>query len=123
MMEEKPEARDYFADLANQFAALPGCSRGQMFGLPVVKVKGKAFMSLFQEEIVLKLDRDSVIEVLALPGSHHFDPMGNGRLMKEWVQIPYEHAVLWDKQATRALNYVRELIDNGKTGSKNPNKK
>jgi hypothetical protein len=115
MMEENnSEARNYFDDLANQFSVLPGCSRGQMFGLPVVKVKGKAFMSLFQEEIVLKLDRDSVIKVLALPGAHLFDPMGNGRLMKEWVQIPYSHVSIWDKQASRALKYVRELIENNK---------
>jgi hypothetical protein len=105
------EARKCFDDLADQFAVLPGGNRGQMFGMPVAKVNGKAFMGLFQEEIILKLDSISRKEALALPNAHLFDPMGNGRLMKEWVQIPYENVQIWAKLANQARLYVRDLIE------------
>jgi hypothetical protein len=109
------EARKCFDDLADQFAVLPGGSRGQMFGMPVAKVNGKAFMGLFQEEIILKLDSVSLKEALALPNAHLFDPMGNGRLMKEWVQIPFIGPEIWEKLARQARLYVHHLAEKNQT--------
>jgi len=105
------EARINFDDLAAQFAILPGGSRGQMFGMPVAKVNGKAFMGFFQEEIVLKLDSLPLIEALALHGARLFDPMGSGRTMKEWVQIPFEHVEVWGKFANQARLYLLHLTE------------
>ena len=105
------EAGKCFDDLADQFAVLPGGSRGQMFGMPVAKVNSKAFMGLFQEEIILKLDSASLKEALAIPGAHLFDPMGKGRLMKEWVQIPFIDPQVWAKLAIQARLYVYSLTE------------
>lgn len=103
------EARISFDDLADQFAVLPGGSRGQMFGMPVAKVNGKAFMGFFQESIILKLDSEPRKEALALAGTCLFDPMGSGRVMKEWVQVPFAHAPVWGTLANQARLYVLQL--------------
>jgi hypothetical protein len=105
------ESRTSFDELAEQMAVLPHGSRGQMFGMPVVKVKSKAFMGFFQEEIVFKLDGISLQEALALPGAHRFDPMGSGRAMREWIQIPFDHGALWGKMAVQARAYVLQLTE------------
>jgi len=105
------EARINFDELADQFAILPGGSRGQMFGMPVAKVNGKAFMGFFQEEIVLKLDNLPRSEALALPGARLFDPMGSDRTMKEWVQIPFGHVEVWGKFANQARLYLLHLTE------------
>jgi hypothetical protein len=105
------EAREYFDELARQFEVLPGGSRGQMFGYPVAKVNGKAFMSFYHEDIVFKLDPTSLQEALALSGAHLFDPMGTGRKMKEWVQVPSTHIDIWNKLAVKARGYVLDLLE------------
>jgi hypothetical protein len=103
------EAKTVFNDLAKQMAVLPGGGTGQMFGMPVAKVNGKAFMGFFQEDIILKLDTEPRKEALPLTGAHLFDPMGSGRVMKEWVQIPFEYVSNWGKLASHARNYVLQL--------------
>ncbi len=44
-------------------------------------------------------------EALALSDARLFDPMG-GRPMKEWIEVPVEHASLWLGFARAALRYV-----------------
>jgi hypothetical protein len=77
----------------------------QMFGMPTLKVKGKAFAGLFNDAMVFKLKGVHHAAALALSGAKLFDPMG-GRPMKEWVQVPIQHASAWVKLAERARDYV-----------------
>lgn len=77
----------------------------QMFGMPTLKVKGKAFAGLFKDAMVFKLKGVHHAAALALTGAKLFDPMG-GRPMKEWVQVPMQHASAWVKLSERARDYV-----------------
>jgi hypothetical protein len=80
--------------------------RSQMFGKPCFKINGKAFICFFQNEMVFKLDGDSLKEALDLKGSKLFDPSGKSRPMKEWVQIPFKHGRKWNYFTEKALEYV-----------------
>jgi hypothetical protein len=77
----------------------------KMFGMPTLKVKGKAFAGLFNDAMVFKLKGVHHASALALTGAKLFDPMG-GRPMKEWVQVPIKHASTWAKLAGHARDYV-----------------
>lgn len=85
---------------------LKDAEQSQMFGKPCFKIGGKAFICLFQDEMVFKLTGDAHQEALGLKGSQLFDPSGKERPMKEWVQVPLAHKDAWPRLAKAALKYV-----------------
>jgi hypothetical protein len=87
---------------------MKSAEESQMFGKPCFKVGGKAFLSFFQNCLVCKLSGDQHKKALALGGAVLFDPSGKKRPMKEWVQVPYEHAAKWDDLANSAYIYVSQ---------------
>jgi hypothetical protein len=110
-----PATRDIvelFDNIANLLALRPGVSRSKMFGMPVVKVNGKAFIGLSQDKMVFKLAEAERIKALKLSGAHLFEPM-EGRAMKEWVEVPVRQASegTLHQLAEAALIYVRSLTE------------
>ncbi|WP_186279834.1 TfoX/Sxy family protein [Fluviicola chungangensis] len=85
---------------------LKEAQESQMFGKPCFKIKGKAFISLFDNEMVFKLTGEVHRDALSLDGTRQFDPSGKKRPMKEWVQVPYDYVDKWAEFAKEALNYV-----------------
>lgn len=85
---------------------IPTAEGGQLFGKRCFKVKGKAFVCFFQNEMVFKLSNEAHSEALSLDGSKLFDPSGKGRPMKEWVQVPYDYKDRWPQLAIEAAKYV-----------------
>jgi hypothetical protein len=79
-----------------------GATRARMFGMPSLKIGGKAFAGYSQGALVVKLRGEAHAQALALAGATLFDPMG-GRPMKEWVVIPPEHADRWAEFGHMAL--------------------
>lgn len=59
--------------------------------------------------MVFKLKSDDHTQALSLAGAHLFDPSGKGRAMKEWGQVPYDHAPSWPPLAEAAHRYVLSL--------------
>ncbi|MBT3302781.1 MAG: hypothetical protein HN921_04865 [Bacteroidetes bacterium] len=85
---------------------LTGAIESQMFGKPCFKINKKAFVCFFQNEMVFKLTGDIHCEALSLDGSQLFDPSGNNRPMKEWVQVSFNHQNKWTQFAEEAMKYV-----------------
>src|SRR5262245_1892126 len=93
-MSTDPHA-EYDKVLAEITSTSPSTS-GKMFGVPVLKNElGKAFAGYYQGAMTFKLTAPQHAEALGLPGSRLFDPSGQGRPMKEWVEVPAEHAGRW----------------------------
>jgi hypothetical protein len=89
---------------------LPAAQESQMFGKPCFKTGGKAFISLFDNELVCKLNGEVHSEALSLDGCRRFDPSKKNRPLKEWVQIPFDYSNLWNYFAREALQYVSNKI-------------
>jgi len=53
---------------------------------------GKIFLLLVKGELVFKLPKPRVDELVAASGGRRFDPRKNGRVMKEWVVLPLDVA-------------------------------
>jgi hypothetical protein len=102
-MSSDPRA-EYDAVVSEIKASSPAIS-GMMFGMPCLKNNGKAFAGFYNGTMVFKLGGARHADALALSGSRLFDPMG-GRPMKEWVEVPAEHASRWLELAQEALQYV-----------------
>ena len=96
------KAEALFEQLVNRFRAdpsvtPPSASKGGKFGASGLKVDGKPFAMLSKGELVVKLPRQRVDELVAAGTGKPFDP-GHGRLMKEWVTIPVARSRSWGKR-------------------------
>jgi hypothetical protein len=81
------KAEEYFIQLIPE---IPGVKAGKMFGALCMKApNGKAAAMFWKNCMVVKLTGEAFNEALNLDGSLRFEPM-EGRLMKEWVQIPFD---------------------------------
>ena len=105
-MSTDPLAR--YNAVAEELVATSPAVAGKMFGMPCLKNNGKAFAGFYQDAMVFKLSGSRHAEALALPGARLFDPTGRGRPMREWVEVPVEHASRWPELARAALRYVDE---------------
>jgi hypothetical protein len=103
--ERFSHARTEFDQLAEEMAG-EGAERGSLFGKPCLKIGGKAFACQFRDATAFKLTPEPHAEALGLDGAQLFDPSGKGRPMKEWVQVPVDHAGRWRALARAASRTV-----------------
>ncbi len=99
------DPRATYDAVAAELTATSSAITGKMFGMPCLKNNGKAFAGYFNNAMIFKLTVPEHAEALALSDARLFDPMG-GRPMKEWIEVPVEHASLWLGFARAALRYV-----------------
>jgi TfoX/Sxy family transcriptional regulator of competence genes len=89
----------------------PPAVQRKMFGYPAAFVNGNMFMSLFQDDMILRLPESLREEFLKVDGAKIFEPMP-GRPMREYVAVPPQ--VMADKKklaswVSRALDYGTSL--------------
>jgi hypothetical protein len=104
-----PRAR--FDEIADGLAARDAdVQSGQMMGRPCIKAGGKIIAGYEKKgSMVFKLpDEGEREKALALDGAEPFDPMGTGRVMKEWVDVPMAHEGAWAGLAETALRLRKE---------------
>jgi hypothetical protein len=102
------QAEDLFQRLVERFSADPSVAppgEGKGFGAGGLKVNGKIFAMLSKGELVVKLPRKRVDELVDTGTGTRFDP-GHGRVMKEWVSIPPKQASEWTALADEARAFV-----------------
>ena len=63
-----------------------GLEKTRMMGSEGLKTNGKFFAMVSRGELVVKLPRERVDELVEAGAGHRFDP-GHGRLMKEWIAL------------------------------------
>jgi hypothetical protein len=80
----------------------------KLFGMPTLKVRGKAFAGLFGEAMSFKLSPADLEAALQLPGAGSFDPSGMGRPMGGWAMLTLEGREHWRALAEQALRFVSE---------------
>ena len=86
---------------------LPDVTEGTGFGaMPGLRVSGKIFAMLIGDELVVKLPRDRVDELIVSGVGRRFDP-GHGRLLKEWATVPATASRRWAGLVEEALVFVR----------------
>jgi len=107
MADRTPDQR--FTLLVEEFAGRPGVTlpapdrRG--FGSDALKAGTKIFAMLTRDDLVLKLPRARVAELLASGEGRPFDA-GKGTPMKEWVVVVDEDPRIWRELAEEAFAFV-----------------
>ena len=85
----------------------PRISTVNMFGGVAAKVNGQMFAGLFARGAVVKLSESDQKAALAIDGATMFDPMGNGRVMRDTVFLP--ESVMVEPDELRA--WLRKALD------------
>lgn len=101
------EAR--YAQLAERMKRIPGVTHvteGKGFGSSgQLKVQGRIFAMLVRGELVLKLPRDRVDELIATGHGKRFDA-GKGKPMREWFVLSPTSSKRWHLLAEEAMRFV-----------------
>jgi hypothetical protein len=100
------EAEERFEQVATRFLADASVTGGTGFGSsPGLRVEGKIFAMLAKGELVVKLSKNRVDQLVAAGSARRFDP-GRGRLMKEWAAVSLAAADDWERLVDEALRFV-----------------
>ncbi|EMO96211.1 hypothetical protein [Leptospira interrogans] len=84
---------------------------GKWFGLTSLNLEGKPFAAFFEGSLVLKLGAEKIAEIISrYPGAKLFDPSGNNKAMKDWLQIPAEFEQDWLNLAEDALVFAEKSL-------------
>jgi hypothetical protein len=96
-----PDTKAAFWELAGPLIAEGTAERGTMMRMECLRVKGQFVAGVvFEGELVVKLDRARVGELVAQGKGQPFAPAG--RVFKEWVCFPtFDHAP-WDSMIREA---------------------
>ena len=100
--QASPESLRHYERVAASLAPA-GVQASSMFGMPTLKLDGKALAGLRGDAMTFKLAPDALAEALRLDGAHLFDPSGMGRPMKAWAVVPLAHVAEWERLAQLAL--------------------
>ena len=102
----EPTPSELFEEIVTRFISEPTVSRGTGFGsMPGLRVGGKIFAMLVNEELVVKLPKPRVDELVDSSSGSRFNP-GHGRPMKEWASAPPAGGPDWLRLAEEAFSFV-----------------
>jgi TfoX N-terminal domain len=111
-----PELVTRFDELAE---LVPEATRRPMFGYPSCVLNGNMFMSLFQDDLVLRLGPGDRETLISKHGGTPFEPMP-GRQMKDYVVVP--PAMVSTKRVEpwveRSIEFARSLPPKAKKAAK-----
>lgn len=92
--------------LAKAQLAKRGVTSGTGFGTNEgLRVSGKIFAMLVRGELVVKLPKDRVDELVDVGAARPFDA-GKGRPMKEWASVPASASRRWKGLVEEARTFV-----------------
>ncbi len=108
--EGSPAAPEALFDAAvERFSGDPRVTRGTGFGgSPGRRVEGRIFAMLVRGELVVKLPRQRVDDLVGSGIVQWFDA-GKARPMREWASIGTEHADAWQGLAAEAHEFVGSI--------------
>jgi hypothetical protein len=101
-----PEER--FEDLVDEFTALPGITPPGAtggFGRGALRVNGRIFAMFVRGQLVLKLPKPRVDELVGAGQGVRFDA-NKGTPMKEWLALANDSPQPWPALAEEALEFV-----------------
>lgn len=100
------EAERCFELLAARHLADPNVTRGTGFGSTTgLRVGGRIFAMLMKAELVVKLPKARVDELVASGAGARLET-SQGRAMKEWVAVPLVQCADWQRLTDDALAFV-----------------
>jgi hypothetical protein len=100
-------AEQVFNTIARSQQDKAGVSSGTGFGKnPGLRIQGKIYAMVVRGELVVKLPRERVEELLSSGLGKRFNAGKTDRVMREWLSVPANASRRW----TRLVNEAREFV-------------
>ncbi len=102
----KTEASAFFWTTAKELLRRPDISEGTLMGFPCLRVDGGFFATCDHRsgDLIVKLSRDRVQEIIAHGTGEPFAPAG--RVFKEWVLVERRDTKKWQDLMDEAIQFV-----------------
>jgi hypothetical protein len=94
-----------YREVVHEMKADPQVTESLMMGMPSLKRGSRMFGGHRGDELLVKLGRERVDELVSAGRARPFDPSGNGRPMKDWALVG-EPADDWVALADEARVFV-----------------
>jgi hypothetical protein len=107
--------RERYEDLIDELLGEDGVTPppgGSGFGRGALRYRRKIFVMFVRGELVLKLPRAQVDELVAAGHGVRFDA-NKGTPMKEWFSLDPDSTLAWPPLAHDALRFARDLAAGG----------
>jgi hypothetical protein len=97
---------DFFWDLAQNFLAQDGIDEGTLMGFPCLRVRGDFFATCDHRtgDLIVKLPRERVAELVDSRAGHSFAPAG--KVFKEWMRVEERDSANWVDLMSEACEFV-----------------
>lgn len=99
---------DFRKDFETFVSNMDNVAQGEKYGLNCFMWNNKPFIIKNKHYMVFRLPSEKFNEALKLDGSLYFNPIGNERPMKGWIQVPYSWKEKWEDFALESLAYIQE---------------
>ncbi|MEM1246197.1 MAG: hypothetical protein AAGK22_07480 [Acidobacteriota bacterium] len=106
MPRERRHPKSLFWKIADEMIASGKAEEGTMMGHPCLRTEGQFFATILgeREEVVVKLPKDRVTELIREEVGLPFAPAG--RKFKEWVALPKGQSRRWRRLIADAREFV-----------------
>lgn len=97
---------DFYWDLAEDFLVRNDVDEGTLMGFPCLRINGDFFSTCDHRtgDLIVKLSRDRVSEMIALGDGETFAPAG--RVFKEWMLVRERDVDRWRALMEEAAAFV-----------------
>jgi hypothetical protein len=101
------DAERIFSTISRSQQGKPGVSAGTGFGKnPGLRIQGKIYAMVVRGELVVKLPRERVEQLLASGTAKPFGAGKTDRVMKEWASVPASGSRRWEGLVNEARQFV-----------------
>ncbi len=98
------QAQIFFETLRGSELLDEEISERNFFGFRSLVIRGKSFVILFEDSLVIKLDKNSSERALALKDSARWNPFG--REKKLWIVMPEASSAQWNEFIEKAGKFI-----------------
>ena len=96
-------ARSHFDAIAAYLGRVHECTQSPLFGKPAILHRGEPFLVFHFDGAAFRLRGRQALLASALPGAHYWDPFHRSVPNLDWVSIPTQHFLRWDRFAIDAF--------------------
>lgn len=104
-------ARTRFDTIREYMTRSHDATSGQLYGKPCSMFRGRAFIAFHLEGMAFKIRGRMRLQALAMADSKFWDPLLPDRPDPEWIWVPSQHVLRWDRLAVEAYRQQKEQGD------------
>lgn len=104
-------ARTRFDTICEYLGRAHETATGTLFGKPCAMLRGRAFIAFHADGMGFKLHGRVRLQALAMADARFWDPMSAERPNPEWIWVPGQHFLRWDRLAVESYRQQKEQGD------------